>query len=101
MGLGPTLEFTFQLMFKLTTLSDAQSELMQGGGRGPRGSMTRPDCWGNGSNGSHGGPESITITNVRLDVVQVSDALALTIGGHESLAFNEVSQSIDIEVEVG
>lgn len=88
-------------MLKLTTLSDAQSELMQGGSRAGllgRPSMTRPQVCANGSNG---GPESITITNVRLDVVQVSDALALTIGGHESLAFNDVSQSIEIDIEIG
>ena len=95
----PNHSIYVEKMLKLTTLSDAQSELMQGG-RGTRGGMKNGKPWGNGSNG-YNGPQSITITNVRLDVVQVSDALAFTIGGHESLAFNEVRQSIEIDVEVG
>lgn len=85
-------------MFSLITLSDAQSELMQGGRHHSNGGNNRPNWC---RSGSQGGPESITITNLRMDVVQVSDALAFTIGGKESLAFNEVRQSIDIDVEVG
>ena len=84
-------------MFNLKTLSDSQAELMQGGwSRG--GSMDK--CYRRPEKGSYG-PESITITNIRLDVVQVADSLAFTIGGHQPLAMSEVDQELEIDIEVG
>jgi hypothetical protein len=92
-------------MFNLKTLSDAQAELMQGGwSKGGYMAQCKKPTWGShGSNGSNGsyGPESITITNISMEVLQVSDSLALSIGGHESFAVSEVDQELDINVEVG
>jgi hypothetical protein len=92
-------------MINIKTLSDAQAELMQGGWS--KGSYKasymaqnkKPTWCGHGSNGSNGGPESITITNISMEVLQVSDSLALSIG--HGFAVSEVEQELDIEVNVG
>ena len=85
-------------MINIKTLSDAQAELMQGGWS--KGSYKasymaqnkKPTWCGHGSNGSNGGPESITITNITSDisVYQVSDSLAFTIG--DGFAVSDVNQ---------
>jgi hypothetical protein len=80
-------------MLNLTTLSDVQSEVMQGGGRRSSYKPTRhkrPCC----------GSTTTTETNVVLDVQQLSGALAFTTGGKNSLAYNDVSQSMGIDINV-
>jgi hypothetical protein len=77
-------------MLKLTTLSDAQSELMQGG-RGHRTGPSRPSRSGNG-------PIRQTTTNVYVTASQDSDALAFTLGGEYSLAYNDVTQFMNISI---
>jgi len=78
-------------MLNLTTLSDVQSEVMQGGG--PR-RPSRPTRPGRPS----GGDITQTTTNVVLGVDQSSNALAFTLGGKNSYAYNEVSQWMGISV---
>ena len=77
-------------MLNLTTLSDVQSEVMQGGSRRP----SRPTRPGRPS----GGDITQTTTNVVLGVDQSSNALAFTLGGKNSYAYNEVSQWMGISV---
>lgn len=79
-------------MLNLTTLSDVQSEVMQGGSRRPSRPTRhkRPCC----------GSTTTTETNVVLDVHQLSGALAFTTGGKNSLAYNDVSQSLGIDINV-
>jgi hypothetical protein len=79
-------------MLNLTTLSDVQSEVMQGGGRRP----SRPTRPGR----PNGGSTTTTETNVVLDVQQLSGALAFTTGGKNSLAYNDVSQAMGIDINV-
>ena len=81
-------------MLKLTTLSDAQSELMQGGHRPGNGNgPSRPSRGGNG-------PIRQTTNNIYVDASQTSDALAFTVGGKYSLAYNDVFQSMSIGISV-
>jgi hypothetical protein len=89
-GLGPIIQFNILLMLNLTTLSDVQSEVMQGGSRRP----SRPTRPGRPS----GGDITQTTTNVVLDVSQSANALAFTLGGKNSLAYNEVSQWMGVSV---
>jgi len=81
-------------MFKLTTLSDAQSELMQGGRRSGNGNgSSRP------SRGSNG-PITQTTNNIYVGVSQDSFAGAFTLGGKYSLAYNDVTQLMNIGISV-
>lgn len=80
-------------MLNLITLSDVQSEVMQGGGGRRPCRPTRPGR-------PTGGSTTTTETNVVLDVQQLSGALAFTTGGKNSLAYNDVSQSMGIDINV-
>ena len=80
-------------MLNLTTLSDVQSEVMQGGSR----RTSRPTRPGRRPSG---GSTTTTETNVVLEVQQLSGALAFTTGGKNSLAYNDVSQSMGIDINV-
>ena len=86
-------------MLKLTTLSDAQSELMQGGrghayGLGNGHGSSRPQ------RPSSNGPTWTSINNIYVDVVQDSFAQSLTLGGKYSLAYNDVTQLMNISISV-
>jgi hypothetical protein len=81
-------------MLKLTTLSDTQSELMQGGRRSSNGNGSpRPR---RGSNG----PIRQTTNNIYVGASQDSFAGAFTLGGENSLAYNSVGQIMNIGVSV-
>jgi hypothetical protein len=82
-------------MLKLTTLSDAQSELMQGGRRSSNGhGSSRP------SRGSSNGPIRQTTNNIYVGASQDSFAQAFTLGGKNSLAYNDVTQLMNIGISV-
>lgn len=82
-------------MLKLTTLSDAQSELMQGGRR-PSSDNGRCRHGRTGSNG----PIRQTTNNIYVGASQDSFAQAFTLGGKYSLAYNDVTQFMNISVSV-
>jgi hypothetical protein len=82
-------------MLKLTTLSDAQSELMQGGCR--RIVKYKP-C--KPSRPGTNGHTSTTTNNIHVGAAQKSDNLALTLGGKNSLAYNDVFQSMNVTITV-
>ena len=93
----PNHSIYVEKMLKLTTLSDAQSELMQGGrghayGHGNGHGSSRPQ------RPSSNGPTwtSTTTNNIYVDASQDSFAQAFTLGGKYSLASNDVSQFMNI-----
>ena len=87
-------------MLNLTTLSDAQSELMQGGRRPGNGhDSSRPSRPSRPSRGSNG-PITQTTNNIFVGVSQDSFAGAFTLGGENSLAYNNVAQFMTIGVSV-
>ena len=78
-------------MLNLTTLSDVQSEVMQGGSRRPsRPTSVRPSRTNT----------TQTVTNLVLDVAQSSNGLAFTLGGYNSLASNDGKQDLGIDISV-
>jgi hypothetical protein len=77
-------------MLNLTTLSDVQSEVMQGGRRPSRPTSVRPSRTNT----------TQTVTNLVLDVAQSSNGLAFTLGGFNSLASNDVKQDLGIDISV-
>lgn len=84
-------------MLKLTTLSDAQSEMMQGGrDRGPRNGHGSPRP----RHSSGNGPITQTTNNIFVGASQDSFAQAFTLGGKYSLAYNDVTQFMNISVSV-
>lgn len=84
------------IMLNLTTLSDSQSELMQGGGRGPRAPRKPYTPKHPGSSGT----TTTTNNHIWVGTSQDSFAQAFTLGGKNSLAYNDVTQQMNIEISI-
>jgi hypothetical protein len=85
-------------MLKFTILSDAQSELMQGGSYCPRNGYkpSKPKhCWSNGHGRSNGISRTTTKT-LTINGSQVGNSAAVVLGGHGSTALSEVNQTMTI-----
>jgi hypothetical protein len=85
-------------MLKLITLSDAQSELMQGGGRRRSKKITNNHCAPKPRPCHPGMPGPSSHSSSWIGVMQTSNNLALSLGGHGGSVYNEVEQNVDIEL---